>query len=219
MRGKIIIAAGILAFATVQAEAASLTLFGTVVDEDTSSEVIGGDSIIAMLNANVGAPDINGASFSGSYVPAWNSVDLFLNGQSTPFWTADALDAVNGAHFFTSSTDSASFVGSEGPDADDNAFSITFRTFGSSDVFEATNINDGMTVALTAFADALNDGAFPTETSSFERIGLGQRFFAEWSSATFDVASASPIPVPAALPLLLTALGALGWVARRRRSA
>ncbi len=39
------------------------------------------------------------------------------------------------------------------------------------------------------------------------------------SSGAIAALSVSPVPLPAALPLLLTALGWLGWVARRRRSA
>lgn len=51
-------------------------------------------------------------------------------------------------------------------------------------------------------------------------IGTGDSFAIRYSdSGGVDSLQLAPIPVPAALPLSLAAFGALGWIARRRRTA
>ncbi len=51
-------------------------------------------------------------------------------------------------------------------------------------------------------------------------VSVGDSLTLSYSgSGGFDSLEVAPVPLPAALPMLLAAMGGLGWVARRRRAA
>lgn len=74
---------------------------------------------------------------------------------------------------------------------------------------------DGTTLLGTV--DPLNDSDTGFATFKSSRINVGDSFFITFEgSGGIDSLVVAPVPVPAALPLSLAALGALGWVKRRR---
>lgn len=74
---------------------------------------------------------------------------------------------------------------------------------------------DGTTVL--GVIDLPNDSDTGLVTFMSSRIDVGDSFFIEFDgSGGIDSLVVAPVPVPAALPLSLAALGALGWVSRRR---
>lgn len=74
---------------------------------------------------------------------------------------------------------------------------------------------DGTTLLGSVSTGA--DRATGKSTFMSSRINVGDSFFIEFEgSGGIDSLVVAPVPVPAALPLSLAALGALGWVRRRR---
>lgn len=77
------------------------------------------------------------------------------------------------------------------------------------------------------FGDWVPDFGASAGSLTFQRLGMASyqlglpanASFAEYSNFTPNVTFIAPVPVPAALPLLLAGLGGLGLVARRRRTA
>ena len=75
------------------------------------------------------------------------------------------------------------------------------------------NVAQGIDSTLTTYVLNL------TGITSFTISGLiNDTSFGYWSADNIVYDAVAPIPVPAALPLMLVALGALGVAARRRRS-
>lgn len=73
---------------------------------------------------------------------------------------------------------------------------------------------DGVTVL--GVIDLPNDSDTGIATFKSSRIDVGESFFITFTgSGGIDSLVVAPVPVPAALPLSLAALGALGWVRRR----
>ncbi|PWJ12106.1 VPLPA-CTERM sorting domain-containing protein [Jannaschia seohaensis] len=70
-------------------------------------------------------------------------------------------------------------------------------------------------IAVSAGTSGLGLTFFANETVDV-RLALGGERDFDFDWTTFNVA---PVPVPAALPLLLAGIGALGLVARRRKTA
>ncbi|MQY41163.1 VPLPA-CTERM sorting domain-containing protein [Epibacterium sp. SM1969] len=116
-------------------------------------------------------------------------------------------------------------------DSADDAFSISFAapvfSFGAD--FGALNDNvlrtsvsfldqtlfpDATTGNVIRFFGFTSDTLF--DTVSFNFAGLNDGFSVD--NVTFGGVSPSPVPLPAGLPLLLSGLGGLGLVLRRRRS-
>jgi hypothetical protein len=104
------------------------------------------------------------------------------------------------------------------------AVSITdFFTFGAGrfhfDLTTLSRTSSGANNIATAGTGVIRDtlGAFSTTAAAFSMNGgllSGNAF-----NYSFSVASASPVPLPAALPLLFAGLGLFGFTARRRRAA
>ncbi len=115
-----------------------------------------------------------------------------------------------------------------GPTPNDSAAggTITFKlTSGPS--FFLTGFSGVDEQAITAFdkdgttvlgvIDLANDSDTGRVTFKSSRINVGDSFVFKFAgSGGIDSLVVAPIPVPAALPLSLAALGALGWVSRRR---
>lgn len=85
-----------------------------------------------------------------------------------------------------------------------DASNNVIASFGGNDILPGNNGYQGL--GGTAYVNFLIDSPFKyvivsSDSNSFEFD---------------DVALSSVVPVPAALPLLLTGLGGLGWMARRR---
>jgi hypothetical protein len=77
------------------------------------------------------------------------------------------------------------------------------------------------------FGDWVSEFGADTSGLAFQRLSMASyqlglsdnEAFAEYSNFTPNVTFVAPVPVPAALPLLLAGLGGLGLVARRKRKA
>jgi len=108
--------------------------------------------------------------------------------------------------------------------ADNLAVQVLGETFGG-----GTSVGPGNVVAGTGFFGGGNAGMAIGLTGVFDSILFGTNAFLSTPSAnglTVFVeesnilleAPVSPVPLPAALPLLLSALGGLGWMRLRRKT-
>lgn len=117
--------------------------------------------------------------------------------------------------------------GSPIPDDDVQGGSITltltagnaFQFLGASTIDDTTftfsSSVDGLLGSTTNTAD--NETSMASFTSSF--LGLGDSITIGYGgSGGVDSLILAPVPVPAALPLLLAGLGGLAWVGRRKRA-
>lgn len=138
----------------------------------------------------------------------------------------DVGSGLNVSFTFSAGTDYSEWVGSAGPfGSNDFSFTVasgtkTFATYDNVAGYQpGIQLNSG---------DIVNGIWTPDQSwisfgTSFANLGLASGTFTVQDAVTneaitYQIGSASPVPVPAALPLMLSALGLLGITARRRRS-
>ncbi len=120
--------------------------------------------------------------------------------------------------------------GNSGFTALNKAVNEILAAVGSSMSLSTTqNLDDGSFTTLTGLVtngpDAAGVNSWTTAYTSLINVGSGTAVISGVAdNGTFGAAVAlengvAPIPVPAALPLLLVALGGLGFVGRRRKTA
>jgi hypothetical protein len=113
----------------------------------------------------------------------------------------------------------------------DYSFDLNNGVLGSTRGFGSSNAPGGPPLlTLQGWLDEFNDD-FPSATLLSVSIGLGTfnpnnigyvdnvEISGTLADATYDFEAVTPVPVPAALPLLLAGLGGLGLAARRKRKA
>lgn len=151
-----------------------------------------------------GAQNFNGATYSFDLVNAGDSVSMDVYGLVHFNASLDADDLIP-----RPSTATFDFGGAIG------SITILGTSFGvagapasalATFVSGIIRVAPGLGIQIT-----LADTVFGTDGTAFVRSRAGIGFV----NATFELAS---IPVPASLPLSLTALGLMGFVAQRRKS-
>lgn len=200
---------------TISGPGVTVTLGGSnattlgLYDSSCRMNCTGGDDDLA-TGAGITAPPIN----AGADTPDENFILISSEGSGPTFG-----DRV-GSPDFIFTYDTPSFIDEFVLiDIDENPNRVTARfdfADGSSSAFDGTNatsvINAGVDNSYSVFDIAMIDAAFVKPVNAFT---------IEFNSISGGVASvsATPVPVPAALPLLAGGLGLLGWVSRRRRAA
>lgn len=95
------------------------------------------------------------------------------------------------------------------------AFFLTGFSAVDDEMFSAID-TDGSTVLGSIMLGSDNETGALTFRSS--RIDVGDTFYFDYAgSGGIDSLTTTPVPVPAALPLALSAFGALAWIGRRKR--
>ncbi|MEI4233961.1 hypothetical protein [Roseovarius sp. D22-M7] len=95
------------------------------------------------------------------------------------------------------------------------AFFLTGFSAVDDEMFSAID-TDGSTVLGSITLGS--DGETGTISFRSSRIEIGDTFYFDYAgSGGIDSLTTTPVPVPAALPLALSAFGALAWLGRRRR--
>lgn len=195
-----------------KAEAGTSGNFGTVgdfinagslsYDYFKDSAVNGNASAAAAIKLTIfDTTDVNGDGF-GTFIfePTWNLIGPGVpTTVPTDQWLTAAIDGTNGSFWHTGLY---GFDNQFGDGSDGNSLQDWLGIFGDT-LLDATII--GISVGIGTFND---DVVTYFDNVAFSNGGINKMY-------DFEVA---PIPVPAALPLLLSGLGLLGFLGLRRKA-
>ena len=175
----------------------------------TQSNVTGYYNSLGGVSASSSTGSLSAASLSG--------IDLlFLDiGFNANNHTASDISLIS--NFISSGGD----VGIQVESDSISGINSFLTAIGLSMQLTSPRVNGGYQAADTILSTALTAGVNSFEFAANNGITGGTAAISDGGSVlvAFQEISPSPVPVPAAFPLLLAALGGLGFVARRRKTA